>query len=166
MPNTADTCVRVCALAIAAVFFIGSPASADERGGPSVTVVNTPLPVVVTNQQTPVVGTPVAFTLTLFSNNTYQVPPAQRLVIEYISGYCSNQTTTYIFAQVFRATTGGVLNSYNLPLGYSSVSPVGLWQFGQLVKIYADSGTDVILPVLYNNAMCSVQFSGQLVPMP
>ena len=61
MSYTAFTRIRTCALAIAAVLFVGSQASAQPQGGPNVTVVNTPLPVTVTNQAMP--GTPVAFTL-------------------------------------------------------------------------------------------------------
>jgi len=58
MSNTAFTRIRTCALAVAAVFFIGSQASAQPQGGPNVTVVNTPLPVTVTNQ------TPLSVTVT------------------------------------------------------------------------------------------------------
>jgi len=83
--------IRTYALAIAAACFItGSQASA--QGGPNVTVVNTPLPVTVTNQAMP--GTPVAFCLGNdtgnCTTNSYTVQTNKRLVIEYISGSCAS----------------------------------------------------------------------------
>src|SRR5262249_12661348 len=90
MSNTGFTRIRRCALAIGAVCFIGGQASA-QQGGPAVTVVNTPLPVTVTNPS--MSGTPVAFTFSFGpgfgSGNVFMVPMGQRLVIEYVSGLCS-----------------------------------------------------------------------------
>jgi len=103
-----NTRTITCSLAAATVgvFFIGSHAVA-QQGGPSVTVVNTPLPVTVTNPTIPpttvnignpaalaaanaqaLVGTPVAFSLDS-GRNTFSVPVGKRLVIEYVSGFCN-----------------------------------------------------------------------------
>ena len=110
-----NTRIITCALAAAGVFFVGSQATAPQPfGGPSVTVVNTPLPVTVTNQTTPPstvnigntpsvnvsnttalatalakavgVGTPVVFSLPSLPSY-FPVPLGQRLVIEYVSGF-------------------------------------------------------------------------------
>jgi hypothetical protein len=158
------------ALAIAAVFCISSQASAQPQGGlpqpqggPNVTVVNTPLPVTVTNQA--MSGTPVAFTLgnnpgevlgTMFPSN--QGP----LVIEYISGFCSNgMGTESPFIQI-TTVTGGVTNKHSIHLPLPPVPARSTdWQFGHLVKIYADAGTNVALSL--NSIVCHLVFSGQIV---
>src|SRR5215510_1812521 len=107
-----NTRTITCSLAAAAVgiLFIGSHAAA-QQGGPSVTVVNTPLPVTVTNPTVPpstvnignpaalaaanaqvLLGTPTTLSVgfgTGFPNSSaVAVPVGKRFVIEYTSGQC------------------------------------------------------------------------------
>src|SRR5262249_877986 len=102
-----NTRVITCALAAAGVLFIGSEATA-QQGGPAVSVVNTPLPVTVTNPTVPPssinvgnaaalaaanaqaigVGTPAAFSVGT-SSTAFSVPVGKRFVIEYVSGACT-----------------------------------------------------------------------------
>jgi hypothetical protein len=154
------TRILTCALAIAAVCFIGNQSSAQPQGGPNVTVVNTPLPVTVTNPQGLVVGTPVAFGLGAFpaTSNTYNVPSTQRLVMEYVSAGCVTPSNTQPPAFNLVAVTNGatIMHILATPFGTSNN-----WGYGQLVKIYADPGTQVVLNV--NSGVCVVDVSGQLV---
>jgi hypothetical protein len=161
MFNTAFTRIRTCALAIAAVFFIGSQASAQQGGGPAVRVVNTPLPVLFD------VGQTVAFTLgNVFGQSTiFPVSPAQRLVIEYVSGQCFNVPPSLFPIVFFSIVTSGVTNSHTIAIPFNpnpSANPINpsVWQLGQVVKIYADPGTNVTLTI---NGVCSLVFSGQFV---
>jgi hypothetical protein len=155
MPTTAFTRIRTCALAIAAVFCISSQALAQPQGGPNVTVVNTPLPVTVTNQAIP--GTPVAFIVK--SSTPFMVPPGQRLVIEYVSGTCQGPRDV-----AFDVTTGGVTNVFLVALPSAVFSP--LVQFGHLVKVYADPETNVTLESSASGFACALSFSGLLVNTP
>jgi hypothetical protein len=163
MSNSALTRIRTYALAIVAVCFIGSQASAQ---GPRVTVDNTPLPVTVTNPQG--AGTPVAFTLQVSQGGipaSFTVPAAQRLVIEYLSGGC---TTGLIPPQVaFTAVTSGVSNNHFFAFPFNP--SVTTYQFGHLVKVYADAGTAVTLVVFAGSPApvgCVLTFSGLLVNSP
>jgi hypothetical protein len=178
------TSIRTCALAMAAVFCIGSQASA-QQGGPAVTVVNTPLPVTVTNPTVPPstvnvgnpadlaaanaralgVGTPVAFQLIAQgggNGQSFTVPQGLRLVIEYVSGLCTTQPVT-INPDIF-AVTGGSLGQHTIaiPVGPQVQPSVAL---GQLVKIYADPGTNVTvnLATPQTSSLCRLGFSGKLV---
>jgi hypothetical protein len=165
MSYTAFTRIRTCALAIAAVLFVGSQASAQPQGGPNVTVVNTPLPVTVTNQAMP--GTPVAFTLgdTISPPTpTFTVPTGQRLVIEYVSAVCGATAPGVFPGVLLTAVTNGVANQFVLATPFTPPN-ASLWAFGHLVKIYADSGTQVQV----GSSRCTslaVAFSGLLVNTP
>ena len=161
MPN-----IRTCALAVAAVFFISSQASAQSH----VTVVNTPLPVTVTNPLIP--GTPVAFSLSNQpggSPASFSVPLGKRLVIEYVSGQCvlgPNPWPAFLVSIV----TSGVTNNHAIAIPFNpSVSGASVYQLGHLVKLYADAGTNVTLTVnpnvngpQYAPSTCVLAFSGQL----
>jgi hypothetical protein len=157
------TSIRTCALAAAAVSFIGSQASAQggPQGGPAVTVANTPLPVTVTNQA--VSGTPVAFFLNQATPN-FMVPPAQRLVIEYVSGRCSLAQLLAPEVAIFIATNGVTVDhTIAMPTGFMPPAQVVV-SVGQVVKLYADPGTQVTLATFPTNpVLCSFAFSGQLV---
>ena len=160
MPTTAFTRIRTCALAIAAVFCISSQALAQPQGGPNVTVVNTPLPVTVTNQAIP--GTPVAFLLK--ESTTFTVPTGQRLVIEYVSAVCGATAPGVFPGVLLTAVTNGVANQFVLATPFTPPN-ASLWAFGHLVKIYADSGTQVQV----GSSRCTslaVAFSGLLVNTP
>ena len=152
------TRICTCALAIAAVLSIGSQASA--QGGPDVRVVNTPLPVTVTNQA--MSGTPVAFNTG--ASSVFTVPVAQRLVIEYVSGQCGVTGQLLAPTPFIQTVTGGVTTSHfiTLPTGFIPSAEVAV-QFGQLVKIYADPGTNVTVGLLQQGVGCGITFSGQLV---
>jgi len=157
--------IRTYALAIAAACFItGSQASA--QGGPNVTVVNTPLPVTVTNQAMP--GTPVAFCLGNdtgnCTTNSYTVQTNKRLVIEYISGSCpsGDARPPSLF---FSAVTSGVTNNFHTIASTFTfaTNPANVfWRMGNLVKIYADPGTNVTFTVSLNTS-CDITFSGLLL---
>ena len=166
MHNT-FTRIHTCALAAAAVLFFGGQASAQPFGGPNVTVANTPLPVTVTNPSIP--GTPVAFLLRLpvitGTTDTFAVPAGQRLVIEYVSGLCGIPgTLTTAFPLIESVTSGGtVAHAITMPSG-SIPAIQGNVEFGQLVKIYADPGTNVTLHERQAVAVtCALIFSGLLV---
>jgi hypothetical protein len=177
------TSIRTCALAMAAVFFIGSQASAQGQGGPAVTVVNTPLPVTVTNPTVPPstvnvgnpadlaaanasalgVKTPVVIHFVSGAGNVYNVPPTQRLVIEYVGGQCSTSSSTQAPSFSLSLHTGGALTDLFLQIPTPfPVSNFFIWQFGQLVKTYADPGTQVGL-ILHFTGGCDLNVSGQLV---
>jgi len=152
------TRICTCALAIAAVLFIGSQASAQGQGGPAVTVVNTPLPVMVTNQAIP--GTPVAFSLK--NGAAFTVPMGKRFVIEYVSGECLSLSNPVPIPEI-SVVTSGVLNDHTIAIPFNpnpSISPL-VWQVGHLVKLYADPGTKVTLTM--NRGSCVLLFSGLLV---
>jgi hypothetical protein len=155
MTHTAFTPIRTCAFAIAAVFFISSQASA--QGGPNVRV---PLPVPVTNQSTPVaftLGLPTGGPLGSNLPNTFSVPTNKRLVIQYVSGVCEQANPNVLPVLGLSAPTGGVSNNHVLGL-FGNIARS--FAVGQLVKIYADPGTNV---VTVGNVVCSMAFSGLLV---
>jgi len=133
-------------------------------GGLSVNVTNTPLPVtgVVTTSGTINVGntqalaaaiaaanaqvlrgTPVAFLLQN-AGSTFSVPVGQRLVIEYISGTCTVFPKNFL--SIGATTNGTKMNhSFSLPVVNGPVAIGVAAEFGDLVKIYADPGTNVVL---------------------
>jgi hypothetical protein len=158
VPNTVFTRIRTCALTIAAVLFIGDQASAQPpQRGPNVKVVNTPLPVTVTNPSIP--GTPVAFVLSPLPEvpNVFPVPAGQRLVIEYISGACNTGGGITI-----QLTTGGFIADHFVTIPSGNIPNM---QFGHLVKLYADPGTNVTV-FAPGGLVCHVSFSGLLVKTP
>jgi hypothetical protein len=141
-----------------------------------VNVVNTPLPVTVTNPSVPPstvsvgntaalaaaiaaanAGTPVAFGLLgSGSPDTYSVPIGQRLVIEYISGACSSDPVP---VGLLFVTTNGLIIGYSVvPAFVAQTNATGY--IGQSVKLYADPGTKVSLP---QGAHCTLIVSGRLV---
>jgi hypothetical protein len=155
MPNTVFTRIRTCSLTIAAVLFIGGQASAQPQASRKVTVANTPLPVTVTNQS--MYGTPVAAHLyNEPGQNAFAVPTGQRLVIEYISGQCNTGGNIE-----FLVTTGGSLNRHYVTIPPGNVPNM---EFGHLVKLYADPGTNVTMD--NQGLVCALSFSGLLVNTP
>ena len=159
------TSIRTCALAIAAVFFMGSQASAQlpDRAGPNVNVVNIPLPVTVTNQSIP--GTPLQFKLFAGGGGpqTFSVPTGKLLVIEYVSGGCFLAGSTRPDL-VILTSLGGTIADHRIEMPSGSIIQQALVR-GQLVKIYADGGTNVTLVEPFPSAVlpCSLTFSGLLV---
>jgi hypothetical protein len=130
-------------LATAGVLLIGSQVSDRQAiaqgppGGLGVNVVNTPLPVTVTNPTVPPssvnvgnptalatanahalgIGTPVAFVLDGNTGapgaRTFVVPTGQRLIVEYASGFCLASGTVNGFPPIYddlqiTASTGGI----------------------------------------------------------
>jgi hypothetical protein len=154
------TSIRTCALAIAAVCFIGNQASA--QGGPNVKVTSPS-------------ETPVAFTINNGPGSAFRVPTGQRLVIEYASAFCS--TTIQVLGQpptppraFIQTVTGGVTNQQGIaipfnpiPINAGATAPIESWELGQLVKIYADAGTDVTVVSGDTITTCTMAFSGLLV---
>ena len=145
MSNRAFSRIRTCALATLVVFFIGSPASAQEARGNS--------------------ETPVAFSLSFPQGPvSFQVPADHRLVIEYVSGICPTTETTsgnIPPSPILTIVTNGVSNTHRIAIPFS-VAPQNFVKLGQLVKIYADAGTSVTLSVA-QEVECDLTFSGQLV---
>jgi len=170
-------------LAVAGALLIGSQAMAQggppagPPGGLGVNVVNTPLPVTVTNPTIPpstvslgnsaalaaaiaqaLRGTPVSFKLVASKPATpYLVPVGQLLLMEYASGSCVDPSIAQL-----QVTTRGVETIHNF--GFQ-VQPVPgtlgqVGQFGHLVKIYADPGTQVFFLGVLG---CEITVSGQLI---
>jgi hypothetical protein len=91
-------------------------------------------------------------------------------VIEYVSGQCQAVVLTggsLLFPKLLiEAVTGGVTNFHGIAIPFAVPLAPGVqetfWQLGQLVKIYADPGTNVTLVVPSSNP-CSLAFSGLLV---
>jgi hypothetical protein len=165
--------------------------AAGPQDGLNVTVTNTPLPVTVTNPTVPPStvnvgnaaalaaanaqasrGTPVSFQLGPAGRpTTYSVPVGQLLIIEYVSGECVGEQGTlggigFFSSPGLTATTGGFTGNhrFSLPIPFANGSVNAFTQqFGHLVKIYADGGSNVTLAVLGDALGCSVTFSGQLV---
>jgi hypothetical protein len=165
--KTMHTRTIIFALAAAGVLF-GSQAISQEQQPPpppltDAIIVNTPLPVTVTNPTSTVnvgnsaalaaavakalggVGTPVA----IFLGNRvpcsfpcvpiqqYSVPVGQRLVIEFISSFgCINSDPP---AHIL-ATTNGIQRNH-----WFNVASIERVPFANLVKIYADPGSAVSL---------------------
>jgi hypothetical protein len=178
-----NTRIIMCALAIAGAFLIGNLFSdrqskaAGPPAGMNVTVSNTPLPVTVTNPTVPpstvnvgnptalaaanaqaLFGTPVSFHLVFNSGrNTYSVPVGQRLVIEYVSGGCIGGGVPAVVV-----TTNGLDFGYNFAIPIAPTGFIGEVVFGHVVKLYADAGSNVIVPL---SASCGMTFSGTLVSL-
>ena len=173
-----NTRIITCALVVAGLLLVGSQVSDRQsraQGGPpggisgSVTVANTPLPVTVTNPTIPpstvnvgntaalaaanaqaLRGTPVSFSIS--PTGGYSVPLGRNLVIEYVSGSCGTGQ-----APLFAVSTNGV--QLNHALASSTQITSSLVYFAQLVKLYADPGSNISTGSLG----CSFSFSGQLV---
>jgi hypothetical protein len=81
-------------------------------------------------------------------NLSFTVPTGKQLVIEYVAGNCfvpTGQTCVLsIFTEVGTATTGTQFNVETSGVGAFGGGDV-LWRAGQEVKLYAKSGTTVIL---------------------
>jgi hypothetical protein len=125
----------------------------------------------------------VAFALTAASNippSSFTVPAAQRLVIEYVSGACGFAVAAGTSAAIVPPSVGistvlnGVTSSHGIALPFVpflSISPnvpIPFFEFGHLVKVYADPGTSVTLNMVPSgnpNVMTnfSVTISGQFV---
>jgi len=85
--------------------------------------------------------------IALFSNlcsATYSVPANQRIVIEYVSFTCPSSVVTPILGQFIIYSTGGGVAAYNavtLPENAGG----GFVQLGQLVKIYLDPKSEIVV---------------------
>jgi hypothetical protein len=81
-------------------------------------------------------------------NLSFTVPTGKQLVFEYIAGNCfvpTGQTCVLsIFTEIGTATTGTQFNVETSGVGAFGGGDV-LWRAGQQVKLYAKSGTTVIL---------------------
>src|SRR5262245_49926355 len=103
-------------------------------------------------------GTPVSFKLVASKPATpYLVPVGQLLLMEYASGSCVDPSIAQL-----QVTTRGVETIHNF--GFQ-VQPVPgtlgqVGQFGHLVKIYADPGTQVFFLGVLG---CEITVSGQLI---
>jgi hypothetical protein len=183
------------ALAAAGALFIGSDAIAqnnqgNQGNGPAaVTVTNTPLPVTVTNPTPPLstvnvgngaalaaanaqaiakalgVGTPavLSFKPAGLEPGHVSVPQGQRFVIEYVSGSCNGPTqvgldvVTNTVSNLHRFTVPNAAATWAFPL----------FQFGQVVKIYADPGSTITQDLSEGGGgnFCEFVMSGQLVTL-
>ena len=153
--------IFTCALAAANVLFVGAQAFAQSR---PVRVTNTPLPVTVTNPTVPPSSeTPLVFSLAN-AGSTFAVPEGKRLVIEYVSGTCLTFPNGSVF---LRATTNGTTLGHYFSSPVINPLPSGTPQiayatFGDLVKIYADPGTNVSLDG-GTDVCLNLSLSGKLV---
>jgi len=170
--NVSNTRIITHTLAVAGVLFIGGQAMA--QGGPSVTVVNTPLPVTVTNptvapstvnvgntavlaaaiaqalaQALAVIGTPVAKVLD--TQSPYTVPVGQRLVIEYVDGECRSSFPG------LDISTNGIRIEHTFPV-LPDPAVADIFLFAGPAKFYVDPGT-----VVRVNPNCVLRLSGRLV---
>jgi hypothetical protein len=76
------------------------------------------------------------------------VPEGKRLVIESVSGSAGFETSSEALVNVsVQARVNGNLQSYSLPAVFEGRSPVAvrpfLWAATDLVRLYADGGTEV-----------------------
>jgi hypothetical protein len=83
-------------------------------------------------------------------NVSFTVPAGKRLVIESVSGRAGFATATEELVSVtLQARVNDGLQSVSLPAVFQGRSPVAtdpyLWAATDLVKIYADGGTDVLI---------------------
>jgi hypothetical protein len=163
MSNSAFTRITLAA----AIFFIGGQAIAQPRdpgGGPTVsgTVNIGNAPAVATAIARALLGTPVAIFL-LHLGSTYTVPSGQLLVIEYVSGQCV--TSPPIDGNVgIQATTNRNLqfHQFSSPVFPTASQTQTVAPFGDVVKIYADPGSDVLYAGTSNNCS-SLTLSGRLL---
>jgi hypothetical protein len=125
-------------------------------------------------------GTPFATTLCYPSGGcptTYQVPAANRLIIEFTSGQCSLSGSTglssaYVDGPDLDATTGGVIvvNSVAPFFTVQSISgnTVASVSWAQQTKIYADPSSTVYFNMFGSgasqggNVSCQETISGRL----
>ena len=136
-------------LSIAIIAVMIAPISSQGQNNQhplQVEVVNTPTVHDADNPARQPVQTFVSF------DDPYVVPAGKRLVIEYFSGQVINDDGT-VSSATLRTSTGGSVNLDHLvPLG----PPTGTngtqnsYQFGQLVRVYADPGTEVRAAYLYS----------------
>lgn len=80
----------------------------------------------------------------------FTVPEGKRLVVESLSGSAGFDTSTEALVNVaVQATVNRSLQSYSLPAVFEGRSPVAvypyLWAATDLVRLYADGGTEVTI---------------------
>jgi hypothetical protein len=146
-------------------------ANAQTKNPVEVKVVNTPLQV-----QTPASGTGEVFQKQIeitvppnriFASNSFTVPSARRLVIEYVGVRASGGINDWVGVN-FTTTAGGEEVTYFLPtLPAANFSNQRV--AGQLVKVYAEPGSTVSCEVVRSEttaqAFGQCSFSGYLVPV-
>jgi len=152
-------------------------------GGPSVTIAN-PLPLPVRQINDPV-GEPFQVVLCSSPNDTFcfsalggvqaiNVPANQRLVIEYITGFCLSPTANPLIQMGIGTVAGGQRAVFVFPLTASSPvgpssSPDRFFWVDHSVRVYADPGTSVTPANFLSDraqAFCRFTVSGQLVNVP
>jgi hypothetical protein len=123
---------------------------------------------------------PVAFALCAFEGDgaaqkcaalgpppTYQVPGTKRLIIEQVSGTCTDNQQPGRKAAVLRIVTGGNPVEHMFA---GQAEPGSFAVFvSALTRLYADPGTAIVIdltsiPADDNNRFCLLSFSGQLLP--
>jgi hypothetical protein len=145
-----------------------------------VNVVNTPLPVEITNTPAtePVQHKCVCVITsgTAIATDTVAVPSGRRLVIEFVSVRTILPTGQTPEVQIFTGTGG--LPSGTTSMGHSIALPVtpipsgasDVYHASQPVRLYADPGSDVTIHVARfqttGTATFEVTFSGHLVTLP
>ena len=83
----------------------------------------------------------------LFTNlcsATYSVPADQRLVIEYVSFTCPSSAVTPTLGQFVIYSTGDGVAAYNA-VTLPQIAGGSFVQLGQLVKIYVDPKTEIVV---------------------
>ena len=162
-----------------------APANADEVK--NVTVANTPLPVRVVNQPSasPVTAAdiakalgiqhPVSFALNKSTiaadNSSFQVPATQRLIIEYVTGYCRFSNGSFGGLNIL-VSPSFEFYPVNIPL-FDPFNPPPSLTFAHPARIYVAPGSTVQLNALEETATasgaqlaCTGFASGQLVDVP
>ena len=97
------------------------------------------------------------------------VPANQRLVIEYVSGYCDFTDNQMMAKAVVETSTGT-----NFVDHYLTVPRVtGFASFGQVVRLYASPDTDItvrggVTPGIpeVSKPVCNFSLSGQVIAVP
>ena len=125
------------------------------------------------------IGQPVMFSTGLGNTGVstkFQVPAAQRLVIEYVSGSCFvGNASIDELAIVVRDAAGHAVASTAVNLSVSSIGSgsQAFAAFGHLARVYANPGTAVTFEVIRSEggggssgSFCDTYFSGQLVAVP
>jgi hypothetical protein len=123
---------------------------------------------------------PVAFALCAFEGDgaaqkcaalgpppTYQVPGNKRLIIEQVSGTCTDNQQPGRKAAVLRIVTGGNAVEHMFA-GQAEPGSFTVFVSG-LTRLYADPGTAIVIdltsiPADDDNRLCLLSFSGQLIP--
>lgn len=146
----------------------------------NVNVVNTPLPVEVTNPAPQSVQHKcvcVIPNLSQITTDTVTVPSGRRLVIEFVSVRAYLPTGQTPEVQIFTGTGGfpsGTTTSFGhwiaLPVTPIPSGPDDFYHASQPVQLYADPGSSVTIHVARfqssGTAVFEVGFSGHLVTLP